>query len=259
MQAAFTGTALPRAARAPATRRDVPRCELDVVTKNYPAYRRNKAPVIEFDGSNGFRISMVRVKAFAELDADTEPLLDYSDPGVFVPTKTSPPSAISWPAGDGRGVSMRGTRGSFTQPNLKTYGPFPDFYKVRFCFRATAALVFCIRAPTLPLTPQLLMYAEVLRRLTMAVQPRWRAAFAQRLERALVELLERISKEFFPLAVPSRIAFLSVVFAKRLRTVAPRRQCRCCGGECTHALTCAYTSFRHRRNTLFLQWYLCLL
>lgn len=142
MQTAFAGSALPRAARLSAVRRDAPRCELETVSKNFPAYRRNKAPVIEFDGDAGFRISMERVKAFAEVDADTEPLLDYSDPDVFNPTKPGAPSAISWPSGDGRTATMTGTMGSFTQPNLKTYGPFPDFFKVRFLSRCASTVAF---------------------------------------------------------------------------------------------------------------------
>ncbi len=99
------------------------------VEQYYPAYRRNKAPVITFNGSEGVRLEMTRIKAFQEVDDDTPPLLDYSDPDEFVPNKPTPPSAISWPSGDGRGVKMTGTKGSFTQPDLKTYGPFPDFFK----------------------------------------------------------------------------------------------------------------------------------
>lgn len=99
------------------------------VDQYFPAYRRNKAPVITFNGNEGVRLEMTRIKAFQEVDNDTPPLLDYSDPDQFVPTKPTPPSAISWPSGDGRGVEMNGTKGSFTQPDLKTYGPFPDFFK----------------------------------------------------------------------------------------------------------------------------------
>eukprot|EP00171_Calliarthron_tuberculosum_P002360 IDg2360t1 len=194
MEAAFTGAALPRATRVLATSRNVPRCELDVVTKNYPPYRRNKAPVIKFEGVDAFRISMERISAFTEVDADTAPLLDYSDPDVFVPSKPTPPSAISWPSGDGRSVSMRGTRGSFTQPNLKTYGPFPDFYKVRSCVRARAtaatALPICAPARLLTLPPRARADAEVMRRLTAPGQQRHHAASARRLES-----VERVGRE----------------------------------------------------------------
>lgn len=57
-------------------------------------------------------------------------LFDYTTEDTFVPDKPVPPSAISWPSGDGRGKECKGTKGSFNQPNLKLYGPFPDFFKV---------------------------------------------------------------------------------------------------------------------------------
>lgn len=102
----------------------------DVVNKYYPIYQRNRAPQISFDGQRGVSMSMAPVKAFAEVDKTEDTLFDYSDEDEFVPVKNVPPSPISWPSGDGRGKKMRGTTGSFTQPNLKYYGPYPDFYKV---------------------------------------------------------------------------------------------------------------------------------
>lgn len=123
---AFTAT--PTLTRT--TRRSVVRCSVvPEVDQYYPVYRRNKAPVISFDGNDGVRLEMTRIKSFQELDNDVQPLLDYSDPDEFVPNKPIPPSPISWPSGDGRGVKLSGTKGSFTQPDLKTYGPFPDFFK----------------------------------------------------------------------------------------------------------------------------------
>lgn len=136
LSAAFAGQALPLSTRATQSARVVPRCSLAEVEKYFPEYRRNKAPVISFNGEEGIKLQMTRIKAFQEVDNDTPPLLDYSDPDQFAPAKPVPPSAISWPGGDGRGRTMTGTKGSFTQPDLKTYGPFPDFFKVRipsFC------------------------------------------------------------------------------------------------------------------------------
>ena len=75
-------------------------------------------------------MAMTFVDAFTEVDKTAEPLLDYSDEDVFVPSKPVPPSPISWPSGDGRGKECGGTDGSFTQPDLQKYGPFPDFFKV---------------------------------------------------------------------------------------------------------------------------------
>lgn len=130
MHPAFTGPALPRATRTLAGRHATPKCSLPEVEKNYPLHRRSKAPVISFNGDQGVRVSLERIAAFAEIDADTPPLLDYSDPGAFVPSKPTAPSAISWPAGDGRGMELSGDKGNFTQADLKKYGPFPDFFKV---------------------------------------------------------------------------------------------------------------------------------
>lgn len=133
LSTAFAGQALPVSTRASQTARVVPRCSVAEVEKYFPAYRRNKAPVISFNGEEGIKLQMTRIKAFQEVDNDTPPLLDYSDPEQFAPVKPVPPSAISWPGGDGRGRTMTGTKGSFTQADLKTYGPFPDFFKVRIC------------------------------------------------------------------------------------------------------------------------------
>lgn len=47
----------------------------------------------------------------------------------FIPNKPAPSPGAGWSSGDGRRVPMKGTTGSFTQPNLRQYGPFPDFLK----------------------------------------------------------------------------------------------------------------------------------
>lgn len=131
MTAAFvTGAALP--SRSSQNRRTCPRMssELSPVETYFPVYQRNRAPTITFDGEEGISVSMAPIKAFVDVDKNAPPLLDYSGPDDFVPSKPVPPSAISWPSGDGRGMKIVGTKGSFTQPNLKKYGPFPDFFKV---------------------------------------------------------------------------------------------------------------------------------
>lgn len=102
-----------------------------VVDQYFPVYQRNRAPTITFDGEAGVSMSMTPVKAFAEADITDAPLFSYADPDEFVPNKPVPPSPISWPSGDGRGKPMSGGKGYFSQPNLTTYGPFQDFYKVR--------------------------------------------------------------------------------------------------------------------------------
>lgn len=102
-----------------------------VVDKYYPLYRRYRAPTIVVDGEKGISVSMAPIVAFEETDKTDAPLFDYNG-GEFIANKPVPPSSISWPSGDGRGVAMGGTAGSFTQPNLKDYGPFPDFFKVSF-------------------------------------------------------------------------------------------------------------------------------
>lgn len=103
-----------------------------VVDKYFPVYQKHRAPVIEFNGVEGISVAMPRLKAFTEVDKDEAPLFSYLGDDEFVPNKPVPPSPISWPGGDGRGNVMNGTKGSFTQPNLKDYGPFPDFFKVGF-------------------------------------------------------------------------------------------------------------------------------
>lgn len=95
----------------------------------FPVYKRNQAPFISFDGEQGISLQMKPVKAFQESDTTEPTLFSYVDSDTFIPSKVTPPSPISWPSGDGRGVPMSGTEGSFTQPNLKEYGPFPDFFK----------------------------------------------------------------------------------------------------------------------------------
>lgn len=100
-----------------------------IVNKYFPLYQRSRAPLISIDGTQGVSVSMTPVVAFTETDKTDEPLFSYEDPDSFVPDKPVPPSDISWPSGDGRGTLIKGSRGSFTQPNLKFYGPFPDFFK----------------------------------------------------------------------------------------------------------------------------------
>lgn len=114
----------------------------------YPVYRRNQAPYITFDGNTGFKLEMKAVSSFRETDKTEDTLFNYNSDDVFEPKKTTPPSPISWPSGDGRGVPMTGPQGAFTQPNVKEYGPFPDFYKV-------SESVFA-RSPFLP--PLLLLH-----------------------------------------------------------------------------------------------------
>lgn len=86
------------------------------------------APFISFDGEKGFKLEMKRVAAFAEVDDDAGSLFDY-DVDRFIPNKPAPSPGAGWSSGDGRRVPMKGTTGSFTQPNLRQYGPFPDFLK----------------------------------------------------------------------------------------------------------------------------------
>ncbi|CAN8063833.1 unnamed protein product [Agarophyton chilense] len=100
-----------------------------VVDEKYPLYARSKAPFISFNGKDGIYLENKPVKQFALVDKTSEPLFDYSDPGDFKPDKPQSPSAISWPSGDGRGISIKGTKGSFNQANIKEYGPFQDFFK----------------------------------------------------------------------------------------------------------------------------------
>lgn len=121
----------------------------DVAESFYPLYRRNRAPTIVVKGEDAVSISMAPIEAFADVDITTPPLLDYSDPDEFVPDIPVPPSAISWPAGDGRGNECNGTKGSFDQADLKKYGPFPDFFKVRFfsfffCISLFLRYLFCL-------------------------------------------------------------------------------------------------------------------
>lgn len=103
----------------------------DVVDKYFPAYQRNRAPTIEIIPDTAVSLSMAPIEAYATVDKTDAPLLDYANPNEFVPNKPVPPSAISWPSGDGRSdPNFKGTPSSFDQPNLKLYGPFPDFFKV---------------------------------------------------------------------------------------------------------------------------------
>lgn len=104
----------------------------EVVDRNFPVYERNRAPTITFNGKEGISVDMAPIQAFCDVDRNEAPLFDYSAKDAFKPNKPEPPSAISWPSGDGRGKPCEGYVSEFTQPNLKEYGPFPDFYKVSF-------------------------------------------------------------------------------------------------------------------------------
>lgn len=103
----------------------------------YPIYRRYRAPTITIKGDESVSVSMAPIKAFTDIEKSAAPLLDYSNPSDFVPDIPVPPSAISWPSGDGRGNECNGSKGSFDQADVKKYGPFPDFFKV------------CLRLPSL--------------------------------------------------------------------------------------------------------------
>eukprot|EP00168_Porphyra_purpurea_P011693 TRINITY_DN297_c0_g2_i1.p2 TRINITY_DN297_c0_g2~~TRINITY_DN297_c0_g2_i1.p2 ORF type:complete len:143 (+),score=55.93 TRINITY_DN297_c0_g2_i1:121-549(+) len=113
----------PAAARAAGVRMEV--AEVEVY---YPKVKRHEAPFISFDGEKGVKLEMKRVAAFTEVDNDAESLFDY-DVDRFIPNKPEPSPGTAWPSGDGRRVPLKGTKGSFTQPDLRRYGPFPDFYK----------------------------------------------------------------------------------------------------------------------------------
>ena len=119
-------------ARAHSARSTV-RCSMPAEVEEYfPAYRRNKAPLISFDSEVGVLLENKRVTAFKELDdEDSGPLLSgiYDEPDSFTKKHPVPPSAQSWPSGDGRKKKISGDKGNFTQPDLKNYGPFPDFFK----------------------------------------------------------------------------------------------------------------------------------
>lgn len=106
---------------------NTPRCALPEVEQNYPEYLRNKAPHISFSGESGIFFSMERVKAFTE-DTGEPPLFNYYEKN-WSEDKPATPSPISWPSGDGRKVEMEGLISTFTQPNLREYGPFPDYLK----------------------------------------------------------------------------------------------------------------------------------
>lgn len=156
LSAAFAGQAFPVSTRTARTARVTLRCSVAEVEKYFPAYRRNKAPVISFNGEEGIKLQMTRIKAFQEVENGTPPLLDYSDPEQFTPVKPVPPSVISWPGGDGRGKTMTGTKGSFTQADLKTYGPFPDFFKVcisSFSGKRTILTLPCYSDPAIRNAP----------------------------------------------------------------------------------------------------------
>ncbi|KAK1858559.1 hypothetical protein I4F81_001160 [Pyropia yezoensis] len=115
--------------RAPAPVRALtPRMSIAEVDVYYPFEKRHEAPFISFDGENGVKLEMKRVAAFAEVDDDAGSLFDY-DVDRFISNKPAPSPGAGWSSGDGRRVPMKGTTGSFTQPNLRQYGPFPDFLK----------------------------------------------------------------------------------------------------------------------------------
>nr|7Y7A_AA Chain AA, Linker4 [Porphyridium purpureum]7Y7A_AW Chain AW, Linker4 [Porphyridium purpureum]7Y7A_EA Chain EA, Linker4 [Porphyridium purpureum]7Y7A_EW Chain EW, Linker4 [Porphyridium purpureum] len=98
----------------------------DVVNAAYPKNIKNKAPVISFDGKKGVKLEMVTLQTFAGDDSE-DTLFDYSS-GKFMPQKPAD-MGIAWPSGDGRQAEMKGGKGSFNQPDLRKYGPFPDFLK----------------------------------------------------------------------------------------------------------------------------------
>ena len=72
---------------------------------------------------------MKPVETFTNTDPDIEQdtLFDYDD-SLFGEVKREQ-VGTSWPSGDGRRRGVEGTVGSFSQPNLRIYGPFKDFYK----------------------------------------------------------------------------------------------------------------------------------
>lgn len=122
-------SATPRCRQGPAT--GVSMSAESVVDKYFPTYVRNRAPTIVITGKESVSLSMAPIAAFTDVDKTAAPLLDYSDPDDFVVNKPVPPSAISWPSGDGRSdPDFVGVKGRFNQPNLTKYGPFPDFFKV---------------------------------------------------------------------------------------------------------------------------------
>lgn len=105
----------------------------ETVEKYYPAYRRDRAPKIVISPDTSVSVAMSPVDAFTTIDKSEPSLLDYSNPSDFVVKKSTSPSAISWPSGDGRSdPDFVGVPSQFDQPNLKSYGPFPDFSKVCF-------------------------------------------------------------------------------------------------------------------------------
>jgi hypothetical protein len=128
--AAFTSPALPLRAAPMSSRTHVaPRCALPEVEENYPGTIRNAAPHISFSGNSGIFFSMARVKAFTE-DTGEPPLFEY-DEKDWTESKPVPAGPICWPAGDGRDVSLTGSRGSFTVGNDREYREAPPggFFK----------------------------------------------------------------------------------------------------------------------------------
>lgn len=115
----------------------------ETIDKYYPTYLRYKAPEIKIIPNEGVSMAMSTVEAFETVDKNTEPLLDYTNDDVFIPNIPVPPSAISWPSGDGRGKECDGTVGSFNQGDLRFYGPFPDFFKV--CYRIVSFFLLSVR------------------------------------------------------------------------------------------------------------------
>eukprot|EP00172_Hildenbrandia_rubra_P000300 Plantae.Rhodophyta-Hildenbrandia_rubra.ctg11379.p1 GENE.Plantae.Rhodophyta-Hildenbrandia_rubra.ctg11379~~Plantae.Rhodophyta-Hildenbrandia_rubra.ctg11379.p1 ORF type:complete len:142 (+),score=4.24 Plantae.Rhodophyta-Hildenbrandia_rubra.ctg11379:256-681(+) len=98
------------------------------ITQYYPPSTRSRAPFITISPDrNSLRLEMKPVETFVNQADDKGTLFDYDD-REFKASKVESVGA-AWPSGDGRRVEMKGTMGSFTQPNLRTYGPFPDFFK----------------------------------------------------------------------------------------------------------------------------------
>jgi hypothetical protein len=92
-----------------------PRCVAEA-DKYFPAAKRNAAPHISFSGKSGVFLSMKRVEAFCNVDKSEQPLFEYGEKN-WAADKPTAPNSIAWPGGDGRGVPMSGTRGSFTVGN----------------------------------------------------------------------------------------------------------------------------------------------
>lgn len=128
--AAFAAPALSLRASRSSLPTQTPRCS--IVDEAYPESVRNAAPHISFNGESGIFFSMARVKAFTE-ETGEPPLFSYDDETTKDWSTSKAPAAgpICWPAGDGRDVTMTGSRGSFTVGNDREYKEAPPggFFK----------------------------------------------------------------------------------------------------------------------------------